>query len=185
MKKIILPALLVGGLTLFSFTTPTNGGVNETGKSLQESTTGLKFAQQNNEQIKDLTAKNYDLGKTQLIGSHLKDGIQSEIRGKWIFISKFSLTIFSTTVINDGGGTETTTAASKVTDILDKYAKTSSSQKASSNDVKKASSNEYSLSTNTKFSEADKKTLIDFVKKEYNLSDEQLEKGVVLDMKNY
>lgn len=174
MKRIILPALIVGGLTLFSFTSPTNGGVNNTGKNLQKSVTGLHFEKFDNQQVKSLTEENYNLEGTQLIGSHLKDGIQSELRGKWIFISKFSLSIFSTTVINDSGETETI-AAENVTEILKKY--------SGAPNLTKGGGTVFSLSTKTRFSDEDRRTLIDFVKKEYKLSDEQLEKGVVLEMK--
>ena len=177
MKKVILPALLVGGLTLFSFTKSTNGGVTATGKNLEQNATGLQFAQQDQKQIKDL-AGNYDLSKTQLVESHTKDGIKDDMKRSWIFKSKFSLSIFDANVIVWGDNTSTVPqTATKALEVLGKYTKTGSANKVSAS--------LYNLSSKSKLSADDQKVLIDLVKKEYNLSDEQLREGVTLEDKSY
>jgi len=163
MKKIILPALLVGGLTLFSFTTTTGGGVNKVGSDLQQKTTGLKFTQEFN----NLSGNEYNLANTQLIESKTEKGVEKNMRGSWIFRSKLSLSFFDANFITWDDSTTTPRQAAKVVEILEKY---SSSGSAS----RKVNGNLYEVSSQTKFSPEDEKAIRDLIEKEYNLSDSQI-----------
>lgn len=173
MKKIILPALLVGGLTLFSFTKSTNGGVNAAGKNLEQKATGLKFAQQNNTFTKNLGA-DYDLSKTELVESSTKNGIKDEMKRSWILKSKLSLSIFDANFLFWDNSTGVQDVA-QVVKILEKYTNQGS--------IKKVGENLYNITTSAKFSDEDKQVLIDLIQKEYNLSDDEIKNGVVLSEK--
>lgn len=174
MKKIILPALLVGGLTLFSFTKSTNGGVNAAGKNLEQKATGLEFAQQNNKFNKDLGG-NYDLSKTELVESRTKNGIKDEMKRSWILKSKLSLSIFDANFIFWDNAVTDVQGVAQVVKVLEKYTNQGS--------IKKVGEGLYNATSSAKFSAEDKQVLIDFIQKEYNLSDAEIKNGVVLDEK--
>ena len=176
MKKFILPALLVGGLSLFSFTKPTNGGVNTLGNEMQKSVVGLDF-KNDQEGIPQNLSNNYNLSQTQLIKSETKDGIEDEMKRSWIFKSKLSMSFFDANFIVWGEGTASTIEAVKLLEVMSKYSKDPG--------VRRVSQSLYEVSSKTEFTEADKKLILDVLKKEYSITDEDIKKGVELSDETY
>lgn len=163
MKKIILPVLLVGGLTLFSFTKSTNGGVGTTGQSLEQKSTGLKFAQQS----KVSSDKNYDLTKTQLIKSKTKDGIESMVKGNWILKSKLTLGIFDANFVTWDSPTVPAPATPALA-ILEKYSSVGS--------YTKINDHFYGVVPGVNLSADEEKEIRTLIEKEYNLTVDQVKK---------
>ena len=174
--KFILPALLVGGLSLFSFTKPTNGGVNTLGNEMQKSVVGLDF-KNDQEGITQNLSNNYNLSQTQLIKSETKDGIEDEMKRSWIFKSKLSMSFFDANFIVWGEGTASTIEAVKLLEVMSKYSKDPG--------VRRVSQSLYEVSSKTEFTEADKKLILDVLKKEYSITDEDIKKGVELSDETY
>lgn len=159
MKKIILPSLLVAGLTLFSFTTSTGGGVNKIGKNLQQKSTGLNFTSE----FKNSTEGKYNLVDTQLVVSKTEKGIEKNIKGNWIFKSKLSMSFFDANFITWDSPTVPTQAL-EIVKTLEKY---------SNDGIKKSDQSMYIISSKVEFKTEDQRIIRNFIEKEYNLSDSQ------------
>ena len=173
MKKIILPALLVGGLTLFSFTKPTEGGVHATGKNLEQKATGLKYAQ-------NLTSSNdgaYDLKKTQLVISTTNDDVENMMKGNWIFKSKLTMSIFDANFIT--WETPTPADGAQVEALVQKY---------TNSGYTKVGNNAYNVNSSVKLTPEHDAIFREFIQKQYNLSQDEIKKshtkdGITLTLK--
>lgn len=91
MKKFILPVLLISGLTLFSFTNPTEGGVRKIGKQLYEVEANTKFSESHKRTLNEIIVREYKLTDAQLRQAQTEEGIELSFLAKgWIFKKKFS-----------------------------------------------------------------------------------------------
>jgi hypothetical protein len=123
MKKLILPALLVGGLALLSFTKPVgDGGVKKIGNNLYEVSSNAKFSNEEQKQIIDLITKEYNLSDTQLKRAQV-DGIILDVADRsWIFSKKFSLNVIEEHFLVWDSQTPAAKSSQPVINVLEKYA---------------------------------------------------------------
>ena len=164
MKKIILPALLVGGLTLFSFTKTSEVGVDATGKKLEQKASGLKYSNA----VHSSTDKAYDLKKTQLVISKTNDDAVNMMKGNWLFKSKLTMGIFDATFITWDSPT-VPAPAEPVKDIIAKYTR--------NGNYTEVSTNLYKVNSTVDLAADHESMIRELLEKEYNLSKEDIKKS--------
>lgn len=121
MKKLIFPSVLMLGLTLFSFTAPSNGGVKKIGEQLYEVSSDVKFSDSEKQLINDLIVQEYRLSEAQLKAASV-EGIELDaLNRSWIFKRKFSFDVIDERFLVWDSEAVISEQAEKVIAVLDSY----------------------------------------------------------------
>ncbi len=126
MKNFILPALIVGSLTLFSFTKPVECGVQKIGGNLYSVTGEVSFSQEDQDLLKQSIMKAYKL--TDLDFKNATDGnitLKASSGKAWISWHCFELFIINHLNIWDKAtiSDKDREVANQMAAVVQKYAK--------------------------------------------------------------
>jgi hypothetical protein len=123
MKKFILPALVVGSLTLFSFTKPVDAGVKRVGKNLFQVDRTASFNECDKDMINYAIQSQYKISDLQLeqAGSA---GIELKAQAGKIILNRVWLNLavaFEQVVVYDVAANIEVESQKKLIEVVNKY----------------------------------------------------------------